>query len=36
MELSARNKIKGKIREIKLGNVMTKISIEIAGVTIMS
>jgi len=36
MELSVRNKIKGKIREIKPGDVMTKISIEIAGGTIMS
>lgn len=36
MELSARNKIKGKITEIRQGNVMAKISIEIAGGTIMS
>jgi molybdopterin-binding protein len=36
MELSARNKIKGKIKEIKLGNVMAKIAIEIAGGTIVS
>jgi molybdopterin-binding protein len=36
MELSARNKIKGKIKDIKLGDVMAKISIEIAGGTIMS
>ena len=36
MELSARNKIKGKIKDIKIGSVMAKISIEIAGGTIMS
>jgi molybdopterin-binding protein len=36
MELSARNKIKGKIKEIKLGSVMAKISVEIAGGTIIS
>lgn len=36
MELSARNKIKGKIKDIKLGDVMAKISIEISGGTIMS
>ena len=36
MELSARNKIKGKIKDIKFGDVMAKISIEIADGTIMS
>jgi molybdopterin-binding protein len=36
MELSARNKIKGKIKDIKLGSVMAKISIEIAGGTTLS
>lgn len=36
MELSARNKIKGKIKDIKLGSVMAKISIEIAGGNIIS
>jgi molybdopterin-binding protein len=36
MELSAHNKIKGKIREIKPRDVMAKISIEIAGGSIMS
>ena len=36
MELSARNKIKGKIKDIRLGSVMAKISIEIAGGTIVS
>ena len=36
MELSARNKIKGKIKDIKLGEIMAKISIEIADGTIMS
>lgn len=36
MELSARNKFKGKIKYIKLGDVMAKVSIEIAGGTIMS
>jgi molybdopterin-binding protein len=36
MELSARNKIKGKIKEIKIGSVMAKVSIEIAGGTIVN
>jgi molybdopterin-binding protein len=36
MELSARNKIKGKIKEIKLGNVMAKVAIQIADGTIVS
>jgi molybdate transport system regulatory protein len=36
MEISARNKIKGKIKDIKLGEIMAKISIEIADGTIMS
>ncbi len=36
MELSARNKIKGKIKEMKLGSVMAKAEIQIADVTIVS
>ena len=36
MELSARNKIEGTIKEIKLGNVMAKVSLEIAGGTIIN
>ena len=36
MEVSARNKIKGTIKDIKHGNVMAKISIEITSGTIIS
>ena len=36
MELSARNKIKGKIKDIKLGSVMAKVAVEIAGGTIVN
>lgn len=36
MELSARNKIKGTVKEIKLGAVMAKVVIEIAGGTIIN
>ena len=36
MEVSARNKIKGVIKAIKLGNVMAKVTIEIAGGTILN
>jgi len=36
MELSARNKIKGSIKEIKLGSVMAKIAIEISDGTIIN
>jgi len=36
MEISARNKIKGIIKDIKLGNVMAKITIEIAGGTLLN
>ena len=36
MEVSARNKIKGVIKDIKLGNVMAKVTIEIAGGTILN
>jgi molybdopterin-binding protein len=36
MEISARNKIKGIIRDIKPGVVMAKITIEIPGGTLLS
>jgi len=36
MELSARNKIKGTVKEVKLGSVMAKVAIEIAGGTIIN
>jgi molybdopterin-binding protein len=36
MELSARNKIKGKIKGIKLGSVMAKITLEIGDGTIIN
>jgi molybdopterin-binding protein len=36
MEISARNKIKGVIRDIKPGVVMAKITLEIAGGTFLS
>ncbi|NJK95011.1 MAG: TOBE domain-containing protein [Bacteroidetes bacterium] len=36
MEISARNKIKGKIKDIKLGSVMAKIAIEITDGTIVN
>ena len=36
MEVSARNKIKGIIKDIKLGNVMAKVTIEIAGGTLLN
>ncbi|MDF1546333.1 MAG: TOBE domain-containing protein [Bacteroidales bacterium] len=36
MELSARNKIKGTVKEIKLGDVMAKVAIEIAGGAIIN
>ncbi len=36
MEISARNKIKGTIKEIKIGSVMAKITIEIGDGTIIN
>ena len=36
MEVSARNQIKGTIRDIKLGSVMAKVAVEIAGGTILN
>jgi molybdopterin-binding protein len=36
MEISARNRIKGKIKDIKLGSVMAKIAIEITDGTIVN
>jgi|WetSurMetagenome_2_1015567.scaffolds.fasta_scaffold14002_4 molybdopterin-binding protein len=36
MEISARNKIKGIIRDIKPGVVMAKVTIEIPGGTLLS
>jgi molybdopterin-binding protein len=36
MELSARNKIKGKIKDIKLGSVMAKVTVVIADGTIVN
>lgn len=36
MEISARNKIKGTIKEIKIGSVMAKVTIEIGDGTIIN
>jgi molybdopterin-binding protein len=36
MKLSARNKIKGTIREVKIGSVMAKVAVEIADGTIIN
>jgi molybdopterin-binding protein len=31
MELSARNQIKGTVKDVKLGNVMAEVSVDIGG-----
>jgi len=36
MELSARNKIRGTITEVKIGSVMAKVAVKIADGTIIS
>jgi molybdopterin-binding protein len=36
MKLSARNKIKGTIKEVKIGSVMAKVAVEIADGTIIN
>ncbi|MFW6222464.1 MAG: TOBE domain-containing protein [Bacteroidota bacterium] len=36
MEISARNKIKGTITEVKIGSVMAKVSLKIADGTIIN
>jgi molybdate transport system regulatory protein len=36
MEISARNKIKGTITEVKIGSVMAKISVKIADGTLIN
>ncbi len=36
MEISARNKIKGTIKEIKIGSVMAKVTIKIGDGTIIN
>ena len=36
MELSARNQLKGKVRSVKLGNVMAEVILEVAGQEMVS
>ncbi len=36
MELSARNQVKGTIREIKIGSVMAKVRVEIPGENVIN
>lgn len=36
MELSARNKIKGTITEVKIGSVMAKVAVKIADGTVIN
>ena len=36
MKLSARNQLKGKVRSVKLGNVMAEVILEVAGQEMVS
>jgi len=36
MKLSARNQLKGKVKSVKLGNVMAEVVVDVAGQTVVS
>ena len=36
MQLSARNQLKGKVKSVKLGNIMAEVVVDVGGQTVVS